>query len=456
MFSSAFVKQSQRRMRPIDVLFFIEHVDRELDAATCIVEMLERRFGIAADIRNFYADMHYCLRRYRPAIVVTPFCYFLDHHPMKDYVAAWPNATFFNMAWEQINYKMNQTVKIPKDSFARERVHHVCWTRQYRDVVANGGASPDRLHVTGNPVMKFYDPPYRAYFKSREELAARHGLDPHRKWVLFPENYRWGFLSQAQMQMFIAQDARSEHLIAARDYCVRSLTALFKWLLELERLDDPLVILRPRPATSSGEMAEFMKRAAPQGLPNVRIIKEESAREWILAADHVISSYSTTLIESSLAGKPIHVFSPEPFPEALEDEWYDYVPSLETKQQLLAAIREPPQQSSGARLADWARNTLLPAGDPLQMIAERIAQLHASGLVSRRGSAPDRSRLGPAQIVRERFRNLLQASPYYNEGLRRLDPRYSFTVRKHEKDVFGAHHVAARIERWRAIARQTA
>jgi surface carbohydrate biosynthesis protein len=443
-------------MRPIDVLFFIEHVDRELDAATCIVEMLERRFGISADIRNFYTDMRYCLRRYQPAVVVTPFCYFLDHHPMKDYVAAWPDAIYFNMAWEQINYKMNQTVKIPKDSFARGRVHHVCWTEQYRDVIANGGTSPDRLHLAGNPVMKFYDLPYRSYFKAREELATRHGVDPERKWVLFPENYRWGFLSQKQMNNFIAQDARPEHLVAARDYCVRSLTALFEWLQELDHADDPLVILRPRPATSVGEMAEFMKRAVPHGLRNVRIIKEESAREWILAADHVISSYSTTLIESSLAGKPVHVFSPEPFPEALADEWYDYVPRLETGNALLAAIRQPAHGSTGARLAEWARNTLLPAGDPLQVIAERIARLHASRSTPGPGVTPDHGRLGPAQIVRERVRNLLQASPYYHEGLRKLDPSYAFTVRKHEKDVFGAHHVAARIARWRAIAGQTA
>ena len=194
-------------MRNIDILFFVEHVDRELDAVTCLVERLDRQFSLRADIRNFYTDMKYCLRRYNPSIVVTPFFYFVNHHPMKDYVAAWPNAFFFNMAWEQILYKLHLTVKVPKDSFAKTRVHHVCWTKRYRETAKEAGTDPDRLLLTGNPVMKFYDVPYRAYFKSRGDLARVHGLDPHRKWVLFPENYRWAFLSPKKMEAVVAQDA---------------------------------------------------------------------------------------------------------------------------------------------------------------------------------------------------------------------------------------------------------
>ncbi|HXF54869.1 MAG TPA: hypothetical protein VNK52_12165 [Hyphomicrobiaceae bacterium] len=440
-------------MRSVDVLFLIEHVDRELDAASCIVEVLERRFAISADIRNYYSDMLFCLGRYQPAIVVTPFCYFLDHHPMKDYAAAWPKALFFNMAWEQILYRMNETVKVPKDAFARGRVHHVCWTRKYRDFIAALGADPNKLHLTGNPVMKFYDAPYNDYFAARRELAGRYGLDPGRKWVLFPENYRWAFLSEGQMAAFVAQDASPHHLAAARQYCVSSLTALFETLQELNRADDPLVILRPRPATSAHEMTAFMRKAAPRGAANVRIIKGESAREWILAADHVISSYSTTLIEAAIAGKPLHVFSPVPFPEALADEWYRHAPLLKSRQELLAAIRAPGRKAASAPLEAWARETLLPNGDPLQIIAERIAALRRALPNYGRQSTADHRRLWTGQILIETARKRLQSSRRYHDYVRGRDPRYAFTLNKHEKDVFGAHDVARRIRRWRALAR---
>ena len=61
-------------------------------------------------------------------------------------------------------------------------------------------------------------------------------------------------------------------------------------------------------------MLNFMHRTVQNPNANLKIIKTETAREWILAADHVMSSHSTTLIEAALAGKPIHRFSPEPYP----------------------------------------------------------------------------------------------------------------------------------------------
>jgi surface carbohydrate biosynthesis protein len=440
-------------MANIDVLFFIEHVDRELDAAAAIALVLERDHGLAVDIRNFYSDFLYCLWRYDPAVVVTPFCYFLDHSPMRDYVKAWPQARFFNMAWEQILYTMNKTVKVPKDEFAKARVRHVCWTRQYKGFLRDLGVPESSLVLAGNPVMQFYDPPYRDYFASRAMLAKRHGLDPSRKWVLFPENYRWAFLSESQMKAFVDQDADPRFLAEAKDYCLRSLTRLFEWLGELSRDEDPIVILRPRPATARDEMAGFLAGVVSAPPRNLRIIKSESAREWILAADHVVSSYSTTLIEAALAGKPVHVFSPERFPEALEDEWYGLVPCIETKQALVGALRENGAGQTGARLNAWARERLLPAGDPLPRIAAAVAALRKEAPALVQGAAPpDHGRLIPFQGVVERVRNSLQRRPGYHESLRRRDSRYSFTIKKHEKDIFGAHDVARRLRRWQKIA----
>jgi hypothetical protein len=203
-------------------------------------------------------------------------------------------------------------------------------------------------------------------------------------------------------------------------------------------------------------MTAFMMRAAPRGCPNVRIIKGESAREWILAADHVISSYSTTLIEASLAGKPVHVFSPEPFPEALADEWYQYAPLLGGAEELLAAIRRPGLKATSARLGRWAREVLLPAGDPLQIIAERIATLRVSLPDQAKRSTPDRNRLWRGQILVETVRKQLQTSRRYHDYLRKRDCRYAFTLHKHEKDIFGADDVARCISRWRALARRPA
>ena len=322
-------------MRNIDVLFLVEHVDRELDAVACIIEKLQSNFGISSDARNYYYDMSYAVGRYDPKIVVMPFFYGADHIYPITYTERWPNAKFLNLGWEQILIKVDVAMKVPRDETARTRVHHICWTLQHRDFLQQNGVVTKHLHLTGNPVMKFYDHPYKNYFKSREWLARRHGLDPARKWVLFPENYIFAFLSDQNLRDLASQqNADPKFLAQAREYCDRSLKQFFSWTKDLDRENDPIVILRPRPATTRDQMVEFMHRATGTPAKNLRIIKAESAREWILAADHVISSFSTTLIEAALAGKMIHMFSPEPLPEALHGDWHGFVPRLSERDAL--------------------------------------------------------------------------------------------------------------------------
>ena len=348
-------------MRNVDVLFLVEHVDRELDAVACIIEKLQSNFGISSDARNYYYDMSYAVGRYDPKIVVMPFFYGADHIYPITYTERWPNAKFLNLGWEQILIKVDVPMKVPRDEAARKRVHHICWTLQHRDFLQQNGVVAEHLHLTGNPVMQFYDHIYKTYFKSREWLARRHELDPARKWVLFPENYIFAFLSDQHLRDLASQqNADLEFLLQAREHCDRSLKQFFSWTEVIDRGNDPIVILRPRPATTREQMVDFMHRATGTPAKNLRIIKAESAREWILAADHVISSFSTTLIEAALAGKMIHMFSPEPLPEALQGEWHGFVPRLSDREAFLNAIRQENIVKTGSDLAQWARARLLP------------------------------------------------------------------------------------------------
>ena len=180
----------------------------------------------------------------------------------------------------------------PRDLAARQQVYYTCWTPAYRDFLAEHGAPSDHLLVTGNPVMKLYDAPYRDYFETRSALAARHGLDPARKWVLFPESYQYAFMHDAQLRSLVeTQNADAELLVQARDYSERCLRDLFAWLGDLRANDDPVFIFRPRPSTAPKQPIRLLRDIEGARPKNIAIIKSESVREWI-PADHVISSHS--------------------------------------------------------------------------------------------------------------------------------------------------------------------
>ena len=116
-----------------------------------------------------------------------------------------PLAHLVNLGWEQILNKLDVGMKTPRDDVSRSRVFHICWTREHQDFLAKNGIEPDHLPLTGNPVMKLYDDPYRSYFKSREQLARLYELDGTKKWVLFPESYQFAFFSDEHLKLLVVQ-----------------------------------------------------------------------------------------------------------------------------------------------------------------------------------------------------------------------------------------------------------
>lgn len=434
-------------MKTYDVLFLIEHVDRELDAISCISSILQTTYGLSCAVRNFYSDM-VPLQQIKPKVLCVPFFYFLDHAPMRNYVKRWPHSAIVNFAWEQILYKMNMDIKIPKDEWALQRVTHMCWTTAYQDLITSLGVSRDRAPLCGNPVMKFYEQPYRNYFRSRDELAELHGIDPRRRWLLFPENYRWGFLSDRQIEGFAKQGGSLDYIRKAHAYCKRSFAEVLRWFARLDRADDPIIVLRPRPATAAAEITAFAEATLGRIPDNLRVIKAETARDWILASDIVMSSYSTTLIEAALAGKPIHLVAPEPFPEALEDSWYDLVDAITEGDRFVATARDAPAPANSVALQTWARERFLGAGDPLRAMAGVVAQ-HA-------GAAPlpvrkDIPRPSAAGALQSSLWNMLVRKPNIHRLVKRIEPDFSFTYHKHEKDVFHVNDVYRRALQWNQI-----
>jgi surface carbohydrate biosynthesis protein len=421
--------------RKIDVIFLVEHIARELDVVTCVVAKLAAQFGIEAEVKSYYHEFKRNLETYDPMIVVFPFFYGADQSYAYGYLSGWPEAIFLNLAWEQILMKIDVPMKTPRDRAARERVHHICWTKKYHEFLSSHGVPLDHLPVTGNPAFKLYDLPYRDYFEIRSELAMRHKLDPDRKWVLFPESYQYAFVNDKQLRSLVEyQNADLGLFSDARDYSKRSLRRLLIWMNELRATMDPIFILRPRPSTPYQQVVNLVHQTIGAPPPNMAVIKSESVREWILAADHVVSSHSTTLIEAALAGKPIHMFSPEAIPEALAAEWHGLVSLLKDKDTFLQTFRQFPIGPNGARLAAWARTQFV-GHDPLEAIAAEIARLrHDAGSLPQPIPSPppppDHRGASPARIAINLARKLL--------------PRSRF-------DVFGSHDVVRRVSRWKQV-----
>ena len=426
-------------------LALIEHVDRELDLVCLLKLLLKARRGIDLEIANLYADAPLTLARPAPRAVLTPFFYAVEDVVLKDYVEAWPGARFVNLAWEQVFYPTHEAMKAPRDKFTRKKVTHLAWSRSFTDYLARNGVVDDRSRLVGHALYRLYGEPYRRYFGSRDALARAHGLDPAKPWVFVPENYRWAFFTDAKLTKLGRRGLEAEALFEVRGYCRRSLAALMRWCDALARTGEVEVIFRPRPATSLAEIGGFSRGVFGDADPAYRLIKDGSAREWVIASDVVASSYSTVLIEGALAGKRLVRAAPEPTPEGLRYDWCDLVPAAETQDVFLAACLAADAPGDEA-LRDWAEAMFFPSGDPVDRLVEAVA---AEVEAAYAGPAPTAAKNGMPMPAWLRIVAPMLGPVRRHRLFERFVPGYFFNRETHEKDLFGQAEVAARVARWR-------
>lgn len=432
-------------MQTIDLLLFYEHTARELDAVCVVKHLCETRHGLRVELAHQPYGGPEALKRWNPRVVAVPFCYSqsVAHYP---FLLDWPKATIFNLAWEQLFYQGNRSAKLPEGEFECRHVLHHAWGEFFARTLEGQGVPRANIFVNGHPAYMLYAEPYRRFFSSRAQLAQRHALDPAKRWVFFPENYNWAFYAPWKLAEVAATGTPPEHIQAMVAFCQDSFGQVMEWCRRTAARGGVEVIVRPRPATPISEFAAAVGRSVPEQPPSLRIIKDESVREWILASDVVISSYSTSLIEAAVAGKASYMLEPIPIPPALHVEWHDQAARLRTYAQFEAACLGHPEQASDQQLGQWARGQMMAHGDALSNLADHLGSLarqHRRGpnLGRRRLLAPKRPKWAPAWLAfeLERIRGARQR--------RRTQPPAAF----YERDMMTAGELAARSQAWGAV-----
>jgi surface carbohydrate biosynthesis protein len=430
-------------LRRVDFCLLFERAAREIDVATALAYILSRRHGLTMEVVQQYHARATIFGRIRPAVVVLPYAYHERYN--NHYLLRWRKATFFNLTWEQLFYPGVAAAKSPRGEFAVQHVIHNAWSDAYGNLLRASGVPEPHIFLSGQPAYALYQEPYRRYFKPRSQIAQENGLDPARRWVFLPENYNWAFYDEAMLAELIWAGQPAAQVAAMREVVTTSFEAAMRWCAALARRSDVELIIRPRPAISPDL---FRKRVAEVvgTLPrHMTITVSDTVRDWILASDVVISSYSTSLIEAAVAGRPSFILEPVPWPESLRVEWHGLLPHLRSEAELIAAVTTPPEDSDSP-LARWARSELMSRGDPIVRIADELARIRA-GSVPTPEPPPWRSitpeaRFGvPPRLlyeVRRRFPTSLWP-PF-----RRIDPLLA-------GDVAAAEEVPERVRRWGPI-----
>lgn len=358
-------------MREIDVLYLYENAARELDVACAVTALLRQRHRLSVDIVQWPQSVSRLYGRVTPRVLVLPFCYF--EHSF-DCLLEWRHATFVNLTWEQFFYRGNVRAKTPRGVFAVKHVLHHAWSEDYACFAREQGIPAEHIFVNGQPAYTLYDEPYRRYFVNRRDLAVRHGLNPAKRWVFFPENYNWAFYPKQFLRAFVTRGQTEDEVQEMREFCTRSFCEVMRWFAGVARTGEVELIVRPRPATDLADFRDAVIRELGELPPSMHLIQGETVREWIMASDIVLSSHSTSLIEAAIAGRTGYMVTPFPIPALLLQEWHPLVTRLETEQAFRDAIYGPAGHDPQP-LATWARSRFMSRGDAIVGLADHLAQV---------------------------------------------------------------------------------
>ena len=85
-----------------DIIFFVEHVARELDIACAIKAILLNEQGVTVEIKSIVHDLDETVTLPEPALVILPHCNGVENRPPEKMLPKWPNAKFLSLAYEQV------------------------------------------------------------------------------------------------------------------------------------------------------------------------------------------------------------------------------------------------------------------------------------------------------------------------------------------------------------------
>ena len=429
-------------MQP-DVLICVEHVARELDIACAVRYLAERDHGLRVHISSMTEIPR---RERRPQVIVVPYFLSVDDFGLPPLVSAYPDTPFVNLAFEQVLFRANARFKRPRDRVAKQDVLHLASGEFFQQHLRDAGVDVANIRTTGSLSCSLYRPPYRDYFRvPRLELANRHQLDPDKPWVFFPENFGAAFFKDSQIRHRARRGFDEQALHIYRDFARRSFERIMRWCAAAVEQGTAELIIRPRPATPR---AEFVKRFAEvtgaRCADGLHFIKQGSVREWILASEVVVSSFSTSLLESAVAEKPSLLLAPEEVPDCLRSEWLDHATCVQNESQFAELIRDPLSAQRTDGLGKWAKDTLLNSGDPIRNVTQLVSDICSGQL---RAPAPPRF---PARVRTSRYISnaVKSVERKLRAAMRGEDPRNS---RLHEDDHIHASDVDQRVARWAAV-----
>lgn len=316
----------QKNYKNIDIVFFIEHKDREIQSIKLIAKKLNNEFGYKSIILSTVFHAHKLLSL-KPKIIIFPYLLNQNDWPIRLAFKLYGNSVeYMTMNWEQLLFPVNQKYKKPQDNFVKNQVLHIAWDEDFKKFLTINSVKNQNIKITGNPAHEVLNLQKNNYDYWRKKFSDKYSLNINKKWIFFPMNYAWAFSSDIIIEGKIKRGYPQKEAWIYREYCRNSLNKFSNLLNQLSQIDNIEVILRPHPSIIEDDYINFFTNIGFNNLSKeIHIIKDFTIHEWIIASDIIGSSLSSSVWDAHLIGKKAFLFDPIEKPDFLKIPWNDKV-----------------------------------------------------------------------------------------------------------------------------------
>jgi hypothetical protein len=311
--------------KKIDIIFFVEHKDRELNSIMLMTKLLNKKYGYKSIILPMHFSLFWLLI-YKPRVVASYFIQSEKTFPVAFIRKIFPKSRFISMNWEQLLSPVNLIYKKVSDDFSKKQVSHLSWSNNYKEYLIDAGVSEHNIHVTG--CLPLSEPMVREYGENTSALIGKYNLHKYEKIIFFPLNLAWALLSSRELSFRMRRGYDSEVLEEHYSLANDTKKIILKWISKASKNNPNYIfIVRPHPNISTTQCHnEF---AFDQELrENVVITKEFSAYDWLFVSNKNYSNWSTVIHDSIVMGHHGCLLKPLPRPKWLNVLWNDRVENI--------------------------------------------------------------------------------------------------------------------------------
>lgn len=295
--------------KKIDVLLFIEHIDRELELAEEIKSALNDNGFSCKILSSIYHNL-LAILNYDAKIIVTPSTSFGKGSISWCYENSTLNSPkFINLNYEQFISSWKGKYKSPKHEVSKNKQIHYCWGESFKQFLKLSGIPEANIKITGRPYFQLLSEKYETK-NFRSDIASKTGIDPTKKWFFIGLTDGLAFVNEQKVKYIIQQGGDEEGLRSHIKNVKKTIEHTLSWITNYENNTNYIFILRPHPSISVNQYKELIFNLIGYLPRNIIITKISTAQKWIVSSDKFLTNYSTLTLDASALKIPFNILNP--------------------------------------------------------------------------------------------------------------------------------------------------